>query len=161
MSGVAVKLPVIGWLVVAATAVQRIPVGVVSGERVAGGLAGVIGAAGVIGVVGVSAKVAVTLPARVIETVQVPMPEHPSPFQPVKVLVPLGVAVRVAVVSSSKTVEQVAVHATPVGSEVIVPFPEPALIVVNDHVMSNGEAIETTPLDRLVATLDESPPELE
>ena len=84
-----------------------------------------------------------------------------APPQPVNVESAAGVAVSVTLVSSSKTVEQVAAHATPVGSEVIMPFPEPALIVVNDHVMSNGEASETTPLDRPVATLDESPPQLE
>ena len=92
-----------------------------------------------------------------------------SPLQPVNVESAVGVAVRVTSVVSSKLVEQVVVHATPVGSEVIVPFPEPALIVANDHVMSNGEASETTPLDRLpvrgIDTLDcgvvELPPLLE
>ena len=92
-----------------------------------------------------------------------------SPLQPVNVESAVGVADSVTLVSSSKTVEQVAVHATPVGSEVIVPFPVPALIVANDHVISNGEASETTPLDRLpvggIDTLDcgvvELPPLLE
>jgi len=83
-----------------------------------------------------------------------------APLQPVNVESVAGVAVRVTLVSSSKTVEQVAVHATPVGTEVIVPFPVPALIVVNDQVMSNGEASDTTPLDRPVATLVELPPRL-
>ena len=134
---VAVKLPAIGCLVVRPPRAQRMFLGFAGRVR--------------------SVKVAVVVRASIIETVQVVVPVQ-APLQPVNVESVVGVAVRVTLVSSSKIVEQVAVHATPVGSEVIVPFPVPALIVVNDHVMSNGEASDTTPLDRPVATLAESPP---
>ena len=81
-----------------------------------------------------------------------------TPLQPLNVESAVGVAVRVTSVVSSKLVEQVAVHATPLGSELIEPVPDPALIVVSDQVMLNGEAIQATPFERLVATLVESPP---
>ena len=102
-------------------------------------------------------KVAVVVRASIIETVQVVVPVQ-APLQPVNVESAVGVAVRVTVVSSSKIVEQVAVHATPLGFEVIEPVPAPALMVVNDQAVSNGVAIHATPLDRLLVTLDESPP---
>ena len=95
-------------------------------------------------------KVAVVVRASIIKTVQVLVPVQ-APLQPVNVESAVGVAVRVTVVSSSKTVEQVVVHATPLGSELIEPVPAPALIVVNDQAVSNGVAIHATPLDRLPA----------
>ena len=81
----AVKLPLIGSLVVPARGVQRIAVGVVGGELVA------------LRAIGVSVKVAVTLRASVIETVQVLVPVQ-SPLQPLNVESAAGVAVRVMVV---------------------------------------------------------------
>jgi hypothetical protein len=133
---VAVKLALIGWLVVRVPGAQRMRLGFLGG---------------------VSVKVAVVVRASIMETVQVVVPVQ-APFQPANVELAVGVAVRVTLVSSSKTVEQVVVHATPLGSELIEPVPAPALIVVSDQVTSNGEASETTPLDRFAVTLAELPP---
>ena len=127
---VAVKLPLIGSLVVRVPRTQRTGLGVRGGGR--------------------GVKVAVVVRASIMETVQVLVPVQ-APLQPANVELAVGVAVRVTVVSSSKTVEQVAVHATPLGSELIEPVPAPALIVVNDQAVSNGVAIHATPLDRLPA----------
>ena len=127
-SGAAVKLAVIGWLVVRVPRAQRMRFGV------AGGVRGV--------------KVAVVVRASVIERVQVLVPAQ-APLQPVNVELVVGVAVRVTLVSSSKPVVHVVVHATPLGLELIDPVPDPALMVVSAQVTSNGEASDITPLERL------------
>src|SRR5439155_649690 len=53
------------------------------------------------------AKVAVTVVAALRVTVQVPVPEHPPPLQPVKVEPAAGVAVSVTAVPLVKLAEQV------------------------------------------------------
>jgi hypothetical protein len=115
---VAVKLPVIGLLIAPVRGVQRIAVGVVGRGLVA---------LRVIGVIGVSVKVAVTLRASVIETVQVLMPVQ-SPLQPLNVESAAGVAVRVMVVRLVIVAVQVVPQLMLAGVEVTVPFP--ALVTV-------------------------------
>jgi hypothetical protein len=107
------KLLVIGWLVVPVPEVQRIAVGVVGGGLVA---------LRVVGVIGVSVKVAVTLRASVIETVQVLVPVQ-SPLQPLNVESAAGVAVRVMVVRLVIVAVQVVPQLMLAGVEVTVPFP--------------------------------------
>ena len=104
------KPPVIGWLVVPVPEVQRIAVGVVGGGLVA------------LRAIGVSVKVAVTLRACVIETVQVLVPVQ-SPLQPLKVESGVGVAVRVMRVRLVIVAVQVVPQLMLAGVEVTVPFP--------------------------------------
>src|SRR5439155_7548681 len=59
-------------------------------------------------------------------TVQVPVPEHPPPVQPVKVEPAVGVAVNVTAVPLVKLAEQVAPQLIPAGELVTVPLPAPA-----------------------------------
>ena len=101
-SGAAVKLAVIGWLVVRVPRAQRMRFGV------AGGVRGV--------------KVAVTLRACVIETVQVLVPVQ-SPLQPLNVEPAPAVAVRVTVVRLAIVAVQVVPQLMSPGVEVTVPFP--------------------------------------
>ena len=70
-----------------------------------------------------SAKVAVTVCAALIVTVQVPVPEQPPPLQPVNVEPAAGVAVRVTAVPLANAAEQVAPQAMPAGALVTVPAP--------------------------------------
>jgi hypothetical protein len=72
-------------------------------------------------------KLAVTDLLAVIETVQVPVPEQPSPDQPVKVEPPEAVAVRLTDVPELKLAEQVAPQSMPLGLLVTVPEPVPVL----------------------------------
>ena len=115
MVAAAVKLPVIGSLVVPVRGVQRIAVGVVGGELVA------------LRAIGVSVKVAVTLRASVISTVQVLVPVQ-SPLQPLNVESAAGVAVRVMVVRLVIVAVQVVPQLMLAGVEVTVPFP--VLVIV-------------------------------
>jgi hypothetical protein len=124
---VAVKLALIVWLVVRVPGAQRMRLGFLGG---------------------VSVKVAVVVRASIMETVQVLVPVQ-APLQPANVESVVGVAVRVTLVSSSKPVVHVVVHATPLGLELIDPVPDPALMVVSAQVTSNGEASDITPLERL------------
>ena len=94
----AVKLPVMGWLVVRVPVFQRI----------------------LVGVRGV--KVAVTLRACVIETVQVLVPVQ-SPLQPLNVEAVPAVAVRVTVVRLAIVAVQVVPQLMLAGVDVTVPFP--------------------------------------
>src|SRR5262245_50368600 len=75
-------------------------------------------------------KVAVTELAALIVTVQVPVPEHPPPDQPVNVPPAAGAAVRVTTVPLLNNAEQVAPQLTPAGALVIVPAPAPARLTV-------------------------------
>jgi hypothetical protein len=78
-----------------------------------------------------SAKVAVTLRAALIVTVQLlAVPEQP-PLQPVKVEPAAGAAVRVTAVPDVNEVEQVAPQLMPAGELVTVPLPAPALVTVS------------------------------
>src|SRR5436190_736268 len=76
------------------------------------------------------AKVAVTVVAALRVTVQVPVPEHPPPLQPVKVEPAAGVAVSVTAVPLAKLTEQVAPQLIPTGELVTVPLPVPAGVTV-------------------------------
>src|SRR5439155_14989 len=75
-------------------------------------------------------KVAVTVVAAEIVTVQAPVPEQPPPLQPVKVEPAAGAAVSVTAVPLAKLAEQVAPQVIPAGLLVTVPVPVPALETV-------------------------------
>jgi hypothetical protein len=64
-------------------------------------------------------------------TVHVPVPEHPPPFQPVKVEPAAGVAVKVTAVPLANAAEQVAPQEIPAGLLVTVPAPVPLLLTVS------------------------------
>jgi hypothetical protein len=74
--------------------------------------------------------VAVTVVAAVSVTVQVPVPEHPPPLQPVKVEPAAGTAVRVTTVPLAQAAIQVEPQEIPAGLLVTVPTPEPVLLTV-------------------------------
>ncbi len=74
-------------------------------------------------------KVAVTVVAAVMGTVQVPVPEQPPPFQFVKVEPGAAAAVRVTEVL--KLAEQVGGQLMPLGTLVTVPLPVPAGVTVS------------------------------
>jgi hypothetical protein len=74
-------------------------------------------------------KVAVTVVAAVIGTVQVPVPEQPPPLQLVKLEPVAAVAVRVTEVL--KLAEQVEPQLMPLGLLVTVPLPLPAGVTVS------------------------------
>ena len=76
-----------------------------------------------------AANPADTLAAAVIVTTQLPVPVH-APDQPVKVELPVGVAVRVTVVPWVKVSEQSVPQEMPAGLEVIVPVPVPVLLTL-------------------------------
>jgi hypothetical protein len=110
-----------------------------------------------------SAKVAVTLRAALIVTVQVlAVPEQPPPLQPEKVEPAAGAAVRVTAVPDVKEVEQVAPQAMPAGLLVTVPLPAPALVSVRVNDGSAKVAVtEVAPLIvtvQVVAVPEQPPP---
>src|SRR5882724_2381161 len=74
----------------------------------------------------VGVKVAVTVVAAETVTTHDPVPEHPPPFQPLKVEPAAGVAVSVTAVPLVKLAEQVAPQSMPAGELVTVPLPVPA-----------------------------------
>jgi hypothetical protein len=76
-------------------------------------------------------KIAVTFVAAVISTTQDPVPEHPPPLQPVKSEDTFGVAVSVTWVPCSNASAQSLPQLMPVGEEVMVPVPVPALVWVS------------------------------
>jgi len=78
----------------------------------------------------VGVKVAVTVVAAEIVTTHDPVPEHPPPFQPLKVEPAAGVAVSVTAVPLVKLAEQVAPQSMPAGELVTVPLPVPAGVTV-------------------------------
>src|SRR4029453_3900304 len=78
-----------------------------------------------------TAKVAVTVVAALSVTVQVPVPEHPPPLQPVKVEPAAGVAVKVTAVPLAYAAEHVAPQEIPAGLLVIVPVPVPLGLTVS------------------------------
>ena len=135
MVAAAVKLPVIGSLVVPVRGVQRIAVGVVGGELVA------------LRAIGVSVKVAVTLRASVIETVQVLVPVQ-SPLQPLNVESAPGVAVRATVVRLAIVAVQVVPQLMLAGVEVTVPFP--VLVTVK----TDGGGVAVTACTMLLLPLE-------
>src|SRR5262249_14821068 len=80
---------------------------------------------------GCGLNVAVTDCAALIVTVQVPVPEHPPPLQPVNVEPAAGAAVRVTPVPLANEAEHVVPHEMPAGALVIVPLPAPVLLAVS------------------------------
>src|SRR5439155_724963 len=74
-------------------------------------------------------------------TVQVPVPEHPPPLQPVKVEPAASAAVRVTAVPLVKLAEQVAPQLRPAGELVTVPLPVPAGVTVSAKVGSVNVAV--------------------
>jgi hypothetical protein len=76
-------------------------------------------------------NVAVTEVAALIATVQVPVPEHPLPLQPVNVESAGAAAVNVTEVPLVNDAEQVAPQEMPAGLLVTVPLPAPALEIVS------------------------------
>ena len=78
-------------------------------------------------------KVAVTLRACAMLTVQMPAPLHPSPVQPVKVEPLATVAVSVTLVSWAKGALHVLPQLIPAGCEVTVPLPVPAVLTVRGN----------------------------
>ena len=71
-------------------------------------------------------KVAVTVVGAVSVTVQVPVPVHPPPLQPVKVEPAAGAAVSTTGVPLAKVDEQFVPQVIPAGTLVTVPEPVPA-----------------------------------
>jgi len=71
------------------------------------------------------------LRAWVILTVQVPVPLHPSPLQPVKLESVVALAVRVTLVPRGKDALHVPGQLIPAGSLVTVPLPAPANVTVS------------------------------
>src|SRR5947209_4778176 len=82
--------------------------------------------------VGVEAavKVAVTVVAAETVTTHDPVPEHPPPFQPLKVEPAAGAAVSVTAVPLAKLAVHVAPQLIPAGALVTVPLPVPAGVTV-------------------------------
>src|SRR2546426_12563673 len=76
------------------------------------------------------AKVAVTVGAALIVTMQVPVPAQPPPLQPVKVEPATGAAVSVTEVPLANAAEQVVPQETPAGALVMVPVPAPVVLTV-------------------------------
>ena len=79
-------------------------------------------------------KVAVTVVAAEMVTVQVLVPEQPPPVQPLKVEPAAGAAVRVTAVPLVKLAAQVAPQVMPAGELVTVPLPVPAGVTVSAKV---------------------------
>ena len=75
-------------------------------------------------------KVAVTVVAALKVTVQVPVPVHPPPLQPLKIEPAAGVAVSVTAVPPAKLAAQFAPQVIPAGELVTVPLPVPAGVTV-------------------------------
>ena len=101
-------------------------------------------------------KVAVTVVAAVIVTVQVPVPAHPPPLQPVKVEPAAGVAVSVTAVPLANEAEHVAPHVTPAGALVMVPLPAPLLLTVSAKLWTAKVAV--TDCAALIVTAQEPVP---
>jgi hypothetical protein len=77
------------------------------------------------------AKVAVTVVAADIVTVQVLVPEQPPPDQPANTDPVAAVAVKTTLAPALKGAAQVAPQVIPAGAEVTDPVPVPALVTVN------------------------------
>jgi hypothetical protein len=78
--------------------------------------------------------VAVTVVAALSVTVQVPVPEHAPPLQPVKLEPAAGAAVKVTAVPLANAAAHVVPQEMPAGLLVTVPLPAPALETVNVNV---------------------------
>ena len=83
-----------------------------------------------------ASKVAVTERAWLIVTVQLPVPEQPSPLQPAKVDSEAGDAVSVTDVPSANEAEQLEPQSIAAGEEVTEPDPVPDFVTVRAY--ANG-----------------------
>lgn len=83
-------------------------------------------------------KVAVTVSAALMVTVQLPVPEQPAPLQPVNVEVASAAALSVTTVDAGKVLEHEVPHVMPAGDELTVPPPVPARMTVS----ANGVALK-------------------
>src|SRR5438046_3151323 len=110
-----------------------------------------------------SSKRAVTVVSACKVTEQVPVPEQPPPLQPVKIEPLAGVAVSVTNVPLSNEAEQVAPQSIPGGSEVTVPLPVPALLLVRLTVWRLKVAVTVVAAFRVTehVAVPEQPPPLQ
>src|SRR5207247_2109293 len=108
-------------------------------------------------------KGAVTVVVAFKVTEQVPVPKQPPPLQPVKVEPVAGVAVSVTNVPLSNEAEQVAPQSIPGGSEVTVPLPVPALLLVRLTVWRLKVAVTVVAAFRVTeqVAVPEQPPPLQ
>jgi hypothetical protein len=84
-------------------------------------------------------KLAVTVVAVLIATVQDPVPAQPPPLQPEKTEPVPGIAVMVIVLPTGKLAEHVGPHRIPAGRLVTLPLPAPVLLTVRaTHGRSNA-----------------------
>lgn len=95
---------------------------------------------------GFKLKVAETLFAALMVTVQVPVPTQPEPDQPAKTLFESAVAVRVTEVPLLKLAEQELPQAMPAGELETLPVPVPALETVNANVEPPPMAFTAAPM---------------
>src|SRR5207247_4372930 len=109
------------------------------------------------------AKVAVTVVAAMRVTVQVPVPEHPPPLQPVKVEPAAGVALRVITVPLAKLAVHVAPQLIPAGALVTVPLPVTDGVTVRVKVCSVKVAVTVVPAESVTTQVPvpEQPPPLQ
>jgi hypothetical protein len=91
--------------------------------------------------VGTVLNVAVTDRDALIVTMQVPVPEQPSPLQPANAEPSAAVAVSVTTVPSENGAEHVAPQLMPAGELVTVPEPEPAFVTVRVKVTAGVTVI--------------------
>jgi len=108
-------------------------------------------------------KVAVTVVAALRVTVQVPVPLHPPPLQPVKVEPAASAAVSVTAVPLVKLAEQVAPQVIPAGALVTVPLPVPAGVTVRANVCRVKVAVTVVAAESVTtqAPVPEHPPPLQ
>ena len=107
-------------------------------------------------------KVAVTVVAAETVTTHDPVPEHPPPFQPVKVEPAADVAMSVTAVPPGKLAAQVVPQLIPVGLLVTVPTPVPASETVSTE---SGSKVAVTVVAAesvsVQAPVPEQPPPLQ
>jgi hypothetical protein len=87
-----------------------------------------------------SLNIAVSDISELIITVQVPVPGHPLPDQPVKIEPKIGVAVKatdVLLVNIAEQATSVATQSIPIGLEVMVPDPNPSLVMSRLYILVN------------------------
>src|SRR2546425_9172132 len=107
--------------------------------------------------------VAVSVVAALRVTVQVPVPLHPPPLQPVKVEPAASAAVSVTAVPLVKLAEQVAPQVIPAGALVTVPLPVPAGVTVRANVCRVKVAVTVVAAESVTtqAPVPEHPPPLQ
>ena len=76
--------------------------------------------------------------AAVIVTLQMSVPVHPPPVQPLKMEPAEGEAINVTIVPFGKADEQVSPHVMPAGLLVTVPLPAPLLLTFSWKLVSKA-----------------------